>query len=276
MTTTISMSDAGIIVIHDPHDAILDLERAMRHVGNVWCRQRYLAIASLVAHGEYLPPASAVAKPMATSAVPTVVEIERWAVPLAALGLRLGDDHMFRIVAVYAGLRTLAEQAVLADLLLRPGLTVVNNAVAAEHPIAYLLGAVRLQIAEGGYEPQERMVKLNDGLAGSAVTATSGVDVSHYVGTLRATGRASDRKLAATIWATARGASKEDVGDAAYQAMRYHFRQPRAKAIARRAREPFPRATGNGVMTPLGWFYTIGRRVDSVWHTANSHLLRGV
>jgi hypothetical protein len=85
---------------------------------------------------------------------------------------------------------------------------------------------------------------------------------------------ASDRKLADTVVAFRQWSNNSGRGDAAYQAMHYHF-QPRAKAIAHGVREPFTRAAGDGVMIPPGCFFTCGRRVDSVWHTANSHLLRG-
>jgi hypothetical protein len=271
MTTAFSIADDGRVIIHDAHDTMIDLERALRFVEDLWCRQLCLGIASAAAYREYLPAAVANPDPLP----PTVENLERGAIALAALGLRLGDQYMFRVLGAYARLRSLAQQDVLADLVLQPGLAVVNNAIAAEHPMAYLTAAVRGQIVTGGYEPQSRMVELSDNLTGAPVTVTAGIDASHYASILRASGRASDRRLAATIVATADGARKNDVGDNAYQQMLYHYEQPRAKEIAGKAGEPFTRAAGDGVMVKPAWFYTHGRRLDSVWHCANSHLLRG-
>jgi len=144
-------------------------------------------------------------------------------------------------------------------------------------PANYLAGVVRKKIrAELIQARQKRMVDLDDDLVktmADAVDAKPGIDVQEYLRDLRASGKPGDLRLAESLQRLIEGATKQEIGDAAYQAVRYHLKQPRARAIAARSRRECM-GTGCGVMAPPTWFYTHAGDKRSAWHCQNSRLLR--
>jgi hypothetical protein len=141
----------------------------------------------------------------------------------------------------------------------------------SRHPI----NTVRRRMRSVAREmPQDRMMPILDTDIAAPVMPTAGIDARKFVQRLRATGDLRDADLAATIERHADGITKRAIGGRAYQRMLRFLGTPRARSIARQCRQYFTRAAKDGVMAQPDWYYTVGRRPDSVWHAANARLLR--
>jgi hypothetical protein len=287
---SISVAPDGVIIVHDSPMAVRGLTDAMRDCHDRGKRTFYLGMATLIAqelyahrYGDWMPmwlgpKHSIIETPFVPFAIPEFAgaEIERLAVLTAATGWRHGDEAALRLAASVAGSgEALPQMAAIAEIL--GDTTTLTAIMKSPVPANYLAGVVRKKIrAELIHARQKRMVALDEDLIGGmadAVDARAGIDVKEYVRDLRASGKPGDFRLAEALQRHIEGATKQELGDAAYQAIRYHLKQPRARAIGNRARREFME-TGRGVMAPPTWFYTHAGDKRSAWHRQNSGLLR--
>ena len=284
--SSISMAPDGVIVINDSPSAVRDLADAARDCDDRGKRTFCLGLATVIAQEWYArfygagmpvwlgPDHPIVEVPFSPFAIPDFppADIERMAILTAANGLRYGDQSALQLARGATGLgTTLPETVAIMNVL--GSLGTLNRTMRSRVPARYLAGAVRRKLgAEMIQHHQARMVPIRDADKPGAVLATAGIDISEYLDALRASGSQKDVELAHTIEMWLDGVPKEQIGDNKYQRMLYFFRQPRAKAIARRTTVTAPRMSD--WMHPPGWFYTIANRPDTVWHDGNARLLR--
>jgi len=263
--------DDGILRISDPCGAIMVAEYGMRQSVDAGLRRHYLSVATLCAQAVYSPKTPAWGGPD----VPTP-EIERMAILTAALGIRHGDENYLATFGAYAGLVDLRERDTLAEILYGPKRDFLGKVLKSPEPTRYLAGAIRRKISVSNRSTaQAGMSELDADLDGAEIgmDVTPGIDCGDYLGALRASGKPADLELARDVEEWLAGVPKQIMGDARYQRVLYHLRQPRARAIGNRARAAFLRGPGCGVMAPPPWFYSSGRK-DSVWHRQNAHLIQ--
>jgi hypothetical protein len=287
---SISVAPDGVIAVHDSPAAVRDLVEAARDCHDPTRRRFCLGFATLIAqefyshvYGAWMPlwlgPEHPIIEtPFVPFAIPDFApaEIERSAILTAATGWKHGDTAALRLAASVAAIgEALPQMAAIAEIL--GDVSTLTAVMKSPVPANYLAGVVRKKIrAELIQARQKHMVELDDDLVkgmADAVEGKPGIDVEEYLRALRASGKPEDLRLAKALQRHIEGATKQELGDATYQAIRYHLKQPRARAIATRARRQGIGA-GHGVMAPPTWFYSHGRDKRSAWHCQNSRLLR--
>ncbi len=259
----------GVLQIHDPRATLEVLEWALSSPPGLHQRQWYLGLATCCA--QWVCGAS---DPVWPAPDVPVAAAEHWGISVARLAVLHGDQDYLAVVGAYGGIHDLRRRDTLAELLWRPSPSLLRGLDTSAHPVGYLAGAVQRTLALRDHQaPQAHIVALDDVGLRHAVLTTPGIDTDAYLAALRATGRAADLRLAADVEAWLDGAGRRELGDARYQAMLSYLRQPRSRAIARRARGIFTRAVG-GAMAPPTWFCASGTRRDTVVHRANARLIR--
>jgi hypothetical protein len=285
--SSICVAPDGVLSIHDSPTAVLELVDVMRRCRDPGRRKFCLGLATVVAqecyshtYGAWMPMWLGPDHPIVeTPFIPFAIcdfasaAIERLAILTAAAGLKCGDPTARELAAGAIGLGgALPEMAAVTEML--ADLRTLTAAMNSPVPAHYLLGAVRRKIRAERVQPaQKRTDELESDLA-EALCGTVGIDVQEYLDHLRAAGKRKDLEIARTMEAWLAGATKQELGDAQYQRLLYHLKQPRARAIATRARRMFVRGPGIGVMAPSTWYYTHGMSKASAWHRLNAPLLR--
>jgi len=218
-----------VLHVHDPRGTLEVVEYALRHSSDPYYRQQYLGLAMWCGQRLYSLP-----RPMRPACDAPIALVKQVAIHIGVLGVLLGEQDYLAVLSAYAGIPTIRERDALAEILyLRPPSLVYGLDGSAE-PMRYLAGALHQTLAARDRQaPQAHMTALDDKLADEmrgAVVAAPGIDVQEYVGALRATGRAADRRLARDTKAWLGGAPHQKLGDAAYRRMLHHLRGPRSRA----------------------------------------------
>lgn len=191
------------------------------------------------------------------------------------VGLRAGSQCPLDVLAEYCDLSGHRELDTLVEMLLTATTKLVGHIMSAAQPVKYVRGVVDCKLVEETRQaPQSSTVPLElvpDGRPAAAL-ARAGIDIQRYIDDLRATGKPKDARLARTISRWGDGATRKEIGDAAYMEMLRFLGQPRAKVIARRTKKDVLHVAD--WMAAPEWFCTISGRPDSVWHCQNRDLLR--
>jgi hypothetical protein len=267
----------GVLDIHDPRATLQVLAHGLRTV----TASHHRGLASCCAQWLY----SACAPVMAAPDVPATV-VEKLAITVAGLAVLHGDVDNLGVIAAYSGIHGLRRRDALADLLWQPAPSLLRGIDAASHPMGYLVATVQQRMAaQARVDPQAHMVALDDLRRDDdphgdderrrddelrhLVLTTPGIDTDEYLNALRSTGSAADLRLAHDLNRWLHGATQHELGEAAYRRMMRHLRGQRARVIGNRTRGLFVRGSAS-----QEGFFTVGTRLDSVWHRQNAGLVR--